>query len=64
MERLVHFARLERPTDPFRVVCGCWRARGNWTAVVTLVTCPECLLYLDPTRGAGDGQPKHARQRA
>lgn len=63
MERLVHFARLERPTDPFRVVCGCWRARGNWSAVATAVTCPECLRHLEASPEGVEGPASLVRQR-
>lgn len=62
MERLVHFARLERPTDPFRVACGCWRARGNWAPDAALVTCPECLQQLGATV-LGGGRPQDPERR-
>ncbi len=55
MRRVVHFARLESPSEALRCACGAWREGANWTTVPELVTCPECLRRL------ADGERPSAR---
>ncbi len=46
MERILHFARLEQPSQALRTECGAMREAANWTTVRTLVTCPRCRALI------------------
>ena len=50
VDRALHFARLEQPSQALRTECGTLREPSNWTTVRKLVTCPRCreLLQLPP----------------
>jgi hypothetical protein len=43
VKRVIHFVRLESPSEAFRCTCGEWRAGASWTTARKLVTCNECL---------------------
>ncbi len=59
MGQLLHFARLEQPSQALRTECGVLREPTNFTTVRNLVTCARCralleLPPLEPVEPAGD----------
>lgn len=56
MDDVIHFARLDQPSDALRAICGAWRSAQNWTTVAKAATCPVCAARLRGRAQQGDAR--------